>query len=146
MRPQAHCIYNTTLQDNTGNEQVTFQAFLSRQGRKIFPIKQDGNCLFRSLAALLTGNQEDHLMLRNMFVDLSLQMLTCLPPLSSLTHFKSTSMLLRQTMHGGQTLKYYTLPDTRLCSVRHPPRWMLESVQTIEMAHFHTLCCWEGMA
>ena len=72
LQPQAHCIYNTTLQDNTGNEQVTFQAFLSRQGRKIVPIKPDGNCLFRSLAALLTGDQEDHLMLRNMLVDFEL--------------------------------------------------------------------------
>lgn len=54
-----------------GNGQVTVQAFLSRQGRKLVPTKPDGNCLLSSLATLLTGDQ-DHLMLRNMLVDFEL--------------------------------------------------------------------------
>ena len=60
------------MEDNSGNGQVAVQAFLSRQGRKLVPTKPDGNCLFRSLATLLTGDQEDHLMLRNMLVDYEL--------------------------------------------------------------------------
>ena len=60
------------MEDNSGNGQVTVQAFLSRLGRKLVPTKPDGNCLFRSLATLLTGDQEDHLMLRNMLVDFEL--------------------------------------------------------------------------
>ena len=44
--------------DNFG--QITLQAFLSKQGPKIVLTKPDGNCLFRSLATLVTGDQEDY--------------------------------------------------------------------------------------
>lgn len=44
---------------------VTFVAdiltgFLSRVGRERYVIKGDGNCLFRALAHVLTGDQENH--------------------------------------------------------------------------------------
>ena len=100
LQPQAHCIYKTTLQDNTGNEQVTFQAFLSRQGHKI---KTDGNCLFRSLVALLTGDQEDHLILRNILVDFELANAT---PFIITNTLQEHGNAAKANIHGGQTLKY----------------------------------------
>ena len=50
----------------------TIQEFLSKQCRKIIPAKPDGNCLFRSLAKLLTGDEEEYLMIKNMLLDFEL--------------------------------------------------------------------------
>jgi len=81
------------------------QAFLTGQGRKIVPALPDGNCLFRSLATLLTGDQEDHLMVRNMLMDFELANADLSDPLWLLSHFKTTSKLLSQTTHGVQIRK-----------------------------------------
>ena len=71
----SHCTHETAPEENTDesrNGRVRMQAFFSGQGRKIVPALPDGNCLFRSLATLLTCDQEDHLMVRNMLMEFEL--------------------------------------------------------------------------
>jgi len=45
-------------------EQLIYQQTNTRTKVQIFPIAGDGNCLFRSLALAMTGNQKDHEIMR----------------------------------------------------------------------------------
>ena len=47
---------------------VTIHDFLQPSGRKIRPIKADGNCLFRSISFHLLGNESGHFDVRSMLV------------------------------------------------------------------------------
>ena len=52
----------------TTNHSDSLANFLIQTGRKIDPVKGDGNCLLRALSRQLTGSQDLHLALREMLV------------------------------------------------------------------------------
>ena len=57
------------LNNTTGHAvPATIQDFLKLSGRKIQPIKADGNCLFRSISFHLLGNESGHFDVRSMLV------------------------------------------------------------------------------
>ena len=144
---QAHCIHETASEDG----RVTVQAFLSGHGRKIVPATPDGNCLFRSLSILLTGGQEDHLMVRNMLMDFELANADLFRPFVTTQTLQEHINTIKPNYAWGSNTEI--LAAATLCQVPiyvacdTPPNgcWKVYKPLNIH-TQSHSICHWEGMA
>ena len=66
LRKQKLC--QAPLQSSPPPLTTSLQSFLATTGRKIYPIKGDGNCLFRSLSHQLLNTENEHLFMRTTLV------------------------------------------------------------------------------
>ena len=62
------CVVFLTATSTTSGTISSLVTFLQQSGKKIQPVKGDGNCLFRSFSLHLLGNQDEHFKVRSMIV------------------------------------------------------------------------------
>ena len=62
------CVVFLTATSTMSGTISSLVTFLQQSGKKIQPVKGDGNCLFRSFSLHLLGNQDEHFKVRSMIV------------------------------------------------------------------------------